>query len=112
MAAAATIELPAGGERYLVFAWPNAAVVAELGADDARRVAVPPGRYLVAERLAGKRRVADVELPWGGRARLPPPASRAAAPAALAARGGHRAPLPPCGPPPFGVALAPSGAAP
>jgi len=110
-AASATIELPAGGERYLVFAWPNAAVVAELGADDARRVAVPPGRYLVAERLAGKSRVADVELPWGGSARLTERDFRAVAHEELVARGGrlelHAASVTPL----IGFELAPIGAA-
>ena len=110
-AASATIELPPGGDRYLVFAWPNAAVVAELGADDARKVAVPAGRYLVSERIGGKSRVADVELPWGGNARLSEHDFRAVAHEELVARGGHLELHAASVSPVIGVELAPIGAA-
>ena len=68
--ASAIIEFPAGSERYLVFAIPSAAVMGEVSGDEASRLGVPPGRFLVARRTASSTAVATVDLTWGGRQRL------------------------------------------
>src|SRR5262249_60149768 len=68
--ASAVLEVPPGRERYLVFATPSAAVMGELVGDEVSRLALPPGRFLVARRHATTRAVASVDLSWGGRRRL------------------------------------------
>ena len=68
--ASATIEFPTGPERYLVFAIPSAAVMGEVAGDEASRLGVPPGRFLVARRTDKSTAVATVDLTWGGRQRL------------------------------------------
>lgn len=74
VAAAAALQLPAGAERYLIFALPSATVMGELSGDTARTLALPAGRYLI-ERPAGLRSsVAEIDLSGGAAARCLPTA--------------------------------------
>ena len=68
--ATATLEVPRGGERYLIFATPSAAVMGELTAGDTGRLSLPPGRFLVARHSGSATAVATVDLSWGGNRRL------------------------------------------
>lgn len=68
--ASATLEVPRGDERYLVFATPSAAVMGELTGGDTARLALPPGRFLVARHSGNATAVATVDLSWGGKRRL------------------------------------------
>ena len=49
--ASATLEVPPGRERYLVFATPSAAVLGELTGDEVPRLALPPGPHLCNSRI-------------------------------------------------------------
>src|SRR5712692_10064340 len=51
--ASATLEVPRGGERYLVFATPSAAVMGELTGGETNRLALPPGRFLARSSRCG-----------------------------------------------------------
>jgi len=68
--ASATIEVPPGRERYLVFAVPSAAVLGEMAGDEVPRLALPAGRFLVARHSANATAVATVDLSLGGQRRL------------------------------------------
>jgi hypothetical protein len=68
--ASATLEVPHGSGRYLIFSVPSAAVLGELTGDGAPWLALPPGRFLVARHLEGSTAVAMVDLSWGGQQRL------------------------------------------
>ncbi|MFO0575697.1 MAG: caspase family protein [Polyangia bacterium] len=110
--ASATIELPRGGDRYLVFLWPSASVIAELGPDGPRKLGLPAGRYLISERRGDRHRVAQIDLPWGGTTRLAAADFRAVSREELARKGGrlelHAARLEPR----IGLEAAPGAAAP
>jgi hypothetical protein len=68
--ASATLEVPPGRERYLIFATPSAAVLGEMTGDETLRLALPPGRFLVARHSGNATSVATVDLSWGGHRRL------------------------------------------
>jgi hypothetical protein len=87
--ATATIEVPAGAERYLVFALPSAAVMGELPGEGGARLALPTGRYLVARHARRGASVSVVDLSWGGRRRLSDGDFRPVAREELIARGGE-----------------------
>lgn len=87
--ASATIELPKGGDRYLVFSWPSASVIAELGPDGPRKIGLPAGRYLISERRGDRHRVAQIDLPWGGMTRLAAADFRTVSREELARKGGR-----------------------
>jgi hypothetical protein len=87
--ASATLEVPPGRERYLVFATPSAAVLGELSGDEVPRLALPPGRFLVARYSKNTTAVATVDLSWGGRRRLLEKDFQPISREELALRGGH-----------------------
>ncbi len=68
--ASATLEVPPGADRYLVFSIPSAAVVGEMLGGEISQLAVPPGRFLVARRSGANTAVATADLTWGGRRKL------------------------------------------
>src|SRR5262249_57225628 len=68
--ASATLEVPAGADRCLVFAIPSAAVVGEMLGGEVAQLAVPPGRFLVARRNGSSTAVATAGLSGGGRGTL------------------------------------------
>jgi len=68
--ASATLEVPSGADRYLVFSIPSAAVVGEMLGGETSQLAVPPGRFLVARRSGSNTAVATADLSWGGRKKL------------------------------------------
>jgi len=68
--ASATLEVPPGADRYLVFAIPSAAVVGEMLGGEVAQLAVPPGRFLVARRNGSSTAVATADLSGGGRRTL------------------------------------------
>jgi len=87
--ASATIEVPSGRERYLVFAIPSAAVLGEMAADEVPRLALPAGRYLVARHSSSATAVATVDLSLGGRRQLVEKDFQPISREELALRGGH-----------------------
>jgi hypothetical protein len=87
--ASATLEVPAGAERYLVFALPSASVVGEVSGDSALRLAVPPGRLLVARHAGGGVGIATLDLSWGGERRLQAGDFRPVSREEFVRRGGH-----------------------
>ena len=70
--AAFTLELPRGAERYLVFNERNAAPMGEVSGDGVRKIALPPGRYLVARRTPGRYALALADGSWGGAMQMRP----------------------------------------
>lgn len=86
---AAALEVPAGPDRYLVFALPSAAVMGEIGGGDGRVLALPAGRFLVARRTPDRTAVTEVDLSWGGTRQLHDGDFRPVAREELVARGGH-----------------------
>ncbi len=68
--ASATLEVPSGADRYLIFSIPSAAVVGEMLGGEISQLAVPPGRFLVARRSGSNTAVATADLTWGGRRKL------------------------------------------
>lgn len=64
--AAATLDVPAGSARYVVFAVPSDVVMGELSGDEGGKLALPAGRYLVVRRRGAQASVAEVDLSWGG----------------------------------------------
>jgi len=87
--AAATLVVPEGGDRYLVFQLPTAAVMAELGAGSARTLALPAGRYVVVRRARDAAGVAQIDLSGGGRRALSAQEFRQMRREELVARGGR-----------------------
>ena len=87
--AAAALELPTGGDRYVIFAWPTAAALAQVERSDPRRIALPAGRYLVTERRSDRFFVARADLVWQGYTRLEEREFRPIAREELVARGGR-----------------------
>jgi hypothetical protein len=88
-AAGATLGVPGGAERYLVFALPNGAVMGELSGESARTLALPPGRFLVERRAAGASSITEIDLSWGGARQLSPSEFRPISREELVARGGR-----------------------
>ncbi|HMG22793.1 MAG TPA: caspase family protein [Kofleriaceae bacterium] len=68
-AAAATLHVPPGPQRYLIVATPSAGVIGEV-TSAAGGFALPAGRYLVVSRDRGHTRIAEVDLSRGGSARV------------------------------------------
>jgi hypothetical protein len=64
--ATSVLEVPEGDRSYLVFEQPSDAMLGEVSSGDSRRLALPAGRYLVAERGQGRVGVTYVDLSWGG----------------------------------------------
>jgi hypothetical protein len=87
-AAAATIDVPAGAERYLVFREPDDVLLGELGGERPGSLGLPAGRYLVVRRAAGRAAVAGVDLSIGGQRHLRSEDFRAVAREELVTRGG------------------------
>jgi hypothetical protein len=87
--ATATLELPDGDENYLVFEQPSDSMLGEVAAGEPRRIALPAGRYLIAERGQGKVAVASIDLSWGGRRTLRSDDFEPIGREEWAARGGH-----------------------
>src|SRR5262249_1629353 len=73
---------------YLVFSWPEAAVLGEL-ASEGGRLALPNGRFLVVRHQGGASAVALVDLSWGGRRLLGDRDFRSVAREELVARAGR-----------------------
>ncbi len=88
-AAAASLEVPGGADRYLVFALPSAAVIGELSGERANHLALPVGQFLIARRAGDAHSVAMVDLPWGGRRTLTDRDFRPIAREELLAKGGR-----------------------
>jgi hypothetical protein len=88
-AAAAFIETPGGGDHYLVFAMPAAAVMGEISGGEVRSLALPAGKFLVVRRGPNRTSVASVDLSWGGTRRLGSADFRPLAREELVARGGR-----------------------
>jgi hypothetical protein len=87
--AAAALQLPAGADRYLVFALPSGAVMGELSGDTVRTLALPAGRFLVERRAGSRSSVAELDLSGGGVRQLRAEEFRPIAREELWARGGR-----------------------
>jgi hypothetical protein len=68
--AKAFLEVPAGADRYLIFALPNNNLLAEISGAATRRLGLPAGRFLVVRHSEGAAGVASVDLSWGGQKTL------------------------------------------
>ena len=68
-AAAATLFVPPGEQRYLIVATPSAGVIGE-ATSAAGGFALPAGRYLVVARERGHTRLAEIDLSRGGTSHL------------------------------------------
>src|SRR6185295_7135909 len=68
-AAAATLFVPPGDQRYLIVATPSAGVIGE-ATSAAGGFALPAGRYLVVARERGHTRLAEIDLSHGGASHL------------------------------------------
>lgn len=70
-AASATLEVPRGNDRYLVFGVPSGSpmgeMTGELTGDAPGRLALPAGKFVVVRRGRNSSAVASVDLSWGGR---------------------------------------------
>jgi hypothetical protein len=88
-AAGATLSVPGGAERYLVFALPGGGVMGELSGESALTLALPPGRFLVERRAAGASSITEVDLSGGGARQLSPREFRPISREELVARGGR-----------------------
>jgi hypothetical protein len=84
----ASLELPRGADRYLVFAQPSDGVIADLDGQRDSRIAVPVGRYLVARRRGAHSAVALIDLSVGGHHRLGERELKPVSREELSARGG------------------------
>ncbi|MGZ3438886.1 MAG: caspase family protein, partial [Polyangia bacterium] len=87
--ASASLDVPRGPERYIVFAVPSDAVMGELSGDEGGRLALPAGRYLVVRRSGARTAVAEVDLSWGGARHVNPRDFRDVAREELVSRGGR-----------------------
>ena len=87
--ASASVEVPRGGDRYLVFALPSQSAMGELNGDSPGPMALPAGKFLVVRRSRNFTGVASVDLSWGGRHTLGDRDFSPIAREELVARGGH-----------------------